>query len=92
MPKQYSIAEARNHLAEVVHEVERCGAVELTRRGKPVAVILSAEAYAQLEPRRRDFAAALAEFRSSHDLDELWADGDPFADVRDRSPGREPPW
>ncbi|MEW6569314.1 MAG: type II toxin-antitoxin system prevent-host-death family antitoxin, partial [Chloroflexota bacterium] len=41
MTKRYSIAEARQNLAAVVHELERRARIELTRRGKPVAVMLS---------------------------------------------------
>lgn len=48
MEKSYSIAEARNDLASIVHDVEGASAVELTRRGRPVAVLLSVEEYRRL--------------------------------------------
>jgi prevent-host-death family protein len=41
MSKRYSIAEARNNLASIVHELEVIDNIELTRRGKSVAVLLS---------------------------------------------------
>jgi antitoxin Phd len=41
MLEQYSIAKARNHFTSLVRAVERESATELTRRGKPVAVMLS---------------------------------------------------
>ena len=44
MSKSYSIAKARDQLAELVHRAEKGAAVELTRHGKPVAVILSKQA------------------------------------------------
>jgi antitoxin Phd len=53
--KQYSIAEARDRLPALVHEVEENGPVELTRRGKPVAVVLSMQEYERLQPRRVGF-------------------------------------
>ena len=39
----YSIAEAPDQLSRVVHQAEEDGPVELTRRGKTVAVVVSAD-------------------------------------------------
>ena len=42
MNTTYSIAEARNQFADLIHKVEEKGEpVQVTRRGEPVAVILS---------------------------------------------------
>lgn len=41
MVKRYSIAEAQDSLANLVHEAEGGTRVELTRDGRPVAMILS---------------------------------------------------
>ena len=49
MSKAYSIAEARNQLSRVVHEAEDGAGVELTRRGKPVAVVLSIKEFRRLQ-------------------------------------------
>lgn len=90
MTKQYSIAKARDNLARVVHEVERGRRVELTRRGKPVAVLVSAAEYGRLAGTPPSFLQALHEFRERMKLAEL--DIDPEAiwgGLRDRSPGRE---
>lgn len=38
MVKKYSITEARDNFTSVIHEAEKGTQVELTRRGKPVAV------------------------------------------------------
>jgi prevent-host-death family protein len=86
---QYSIAQARDQLTQLVHQAEQ-GPVELTRRGKRVAVILSAEAYDRLLVPKSDFWTSLVKFRER--LVEANIDIDPdevFKDVRDRSPGRE---
>ncbi len=92
MERQYSIAQARDHLAGIVHEVERGSPVELTRRGKPVAVILSLHEYRRLaSEKKRDFWEAVEEFRRSVDPRDLEGP-DPFEGVRDRSPGREFEW
>jgi antitoxin Phd len=52
MPKTYSIAEARHNLAAIVHEAERQSPVALTRRGEPVAVLLSIQEYQPLARER----------------------------------------
>lgn len=79
MGKQYSIAQARDHLPGIVHEVERGAPVELTRRGKPVAVILSLQDYRRLSSGRIDLWQAIEP--------EEWLEG-----VRARSPGRPFEW
>jgi antitoxin Phd len=91
MSKRYSIAEARNSLPALVHDAEKGTPVELTRRGKPVAVLISADEYARLAHGRPDLWSALREFRKRHDPLDLDVDAI-FADVRDRSAGREVKW
>lgn len=67
MTKQYSIAEARNQLSKVVHEAEGTGSVELTRRGQPVAVVLSLSEYRRLVTRpARPFWKAIEDLRAEH--------------------------
>ena len=93
MTKKYSIAEARDNLPGVIHEAEGGVRVELTRRGKPVAVLLGVEAYERLAEGRRAFWEAYEEFRRQFDLAELAIDPEEvFAGVRDASPGREFSW
>jgi len=89
MPKRYSIAQARHNLAAIVHELDTASPVELTRRGEPVAVLLSTAAYQRLLPAPASFWAAYSAFRTGPASDELAGHADPFADVRDRSLGRE---
>lgn len=60
---QYSIAQARDHLTQLVYQAEQGKPVELTRRGKRVAVILSAEEYDRLLPPKSDFWTSLVKFR-----------------------------
>lgn len=90
--RQYSIAQARNSLPALVHEAEEGTPVELTRRGKPVAVLLSSDEYQRLASGRIDFWSAYARFRESADLDGLDLDPSLFEDIRDRSPGRDVEW
>ncbi len=88
MSKSYSIADARRNLPSLVREVERGETVEFTRRGKPVAVLLSKNNYAVLSGTGKDLWSAIQEFRSQVDLGELQID-EVFRDVRDQSPGRD---
>lgn len=44
-----SIAEAKNCLPALIHQVETGEAVTITRRGKPVAVMMSVEAYERVQ-------------------------------------------
>ncbi len=87
MPRDVSIAEARNHLPALVHAVEEGPAVRLTRRGEPVAVLVSLAEYERLRPRRLDLWRAIEDFRERTDLSDLDVD-EIFGGVRDPSPGR----
>ncbi len=89
-PRQYSIAQARDRLPGIVHEVERGAPVELTRRGRPVAMIVSLRQFQRLASNRNDFWTALERFRASVELEQLGIEPELFEGVRDPSPGREP--
>ena len=92
MLEQYSIAKARDHFTSLVRTVERESAVELTRRGKPVAVMLSIQEYKRLSTRQAGFWEAYSAFRERVNLQELGIEPDTFDGLRDRSPGREVRW
>jgi prevent-host-death family protein len=90
MARRVSLAEARDHLTGLVRDVERGNKVELTRRGKRVAVLVSASEYDRLRSPRTDVVSALRAWRAN-----LPADFEGFPDtdaLRDPSPGRESPW
>jgi prevent-host-death family protein len=89
MTKRYSIAEARASLPALIDEVEAGTEVELTRRGKPVAVVVSRQAFDRMRAEPPRFTEAYAAFLSRFDLNEVGVDGDVFEDVRDRGPGRD---
>jgi PHD/YefM family antitoxin component YafN of YafNO toxin-antitoxin module len=63
----------------------------LTRRGKPVAVLISVAEYERLSRGRPDLWSLLKAFRERNELEEIDVE-EIFADVRDRSPGREVKW
>ena len=89
MPKTYSIAEARHNLAAIVHEAERQSSVALTRRGEPVAILLSMHEYQRLLAKETRFWDAYTAFRTSVDLTQLDIEPNVFHGVRDPAPGRE---
>lgn len=88
MLRDLSIAQARNQLPALVHSVESGPPVRLTRRGKPVAVLLSIREYDRIRPPRPDLWQAIGAFRREADLAALDVD-EVFRGVRDGSPGRE---
>lgn len=90
--KQCSIAEARNHLAAIVHDLETSPSIQLTRRGRPVAVLLAIEEYERLLTGTREFWEGYEAFRAVVDLAHLGIEPAVFEGSRDRSPGREVIW
>ncbi len=46
----WPLQDAKNKLSELLDTVLKHGAQTITRHGKPVAVVISAEAYAHLQP------------------------------------------
>jgi prevent-host-death family protein len=92
MADKYSIAEARQNLAALVHDLEKKERIELTRRGEPVAVLLSIHAYRRLAAPKTAFWDAYEAYRQSHDLAALDITPEVFEGVRDQTPGREMDW
>jgi len=90
--KSYSIAKARDNLAAIVRDVERTSTIELTRRGKPVAVLLSVGEYRRLLAGKKNFWDAYSEFRDEVDPQRLDIEPKVFEGLRDVSPGRETNW
>lgn len=82
--RQYSISEAKNRLPALVHDAEKGASVELTRRGRPVAVLVSLRRLDQLERKVPDLWEALMAFRSRHRLGGV---AKALIGLRDRSPG-----
>ncbi|HXU34265.1 MAG TPA: type II toxin-antitoxin system Phd/YefM family antitoxin [Thermoanaerobaculia bacterium] len=94
MSKRYSIAEARENFTTMVNEAEKGERVELTRRGQPVAVLMSLAEYGQLAEGKRSFWESYQDYLRRHPpADPSGIDiGDAFEGVRDPSPGRDFSW
>ena len=89
MQKQFSIAEAKNRLPAIIHYVEKGPYVKLTRRGKPVAVLLSIQEYERLSRKYTGFWKAVSEFRRKIDDEGIDISDSDFKELRDLSTGRE---
>jgi prevent-host-death family protein len=88
MSKSYSVADARAHLPEILDEVEAGKDVQLTRRGRPVALVLSPERYEMLCSEHTNFGDAYHAFLSRHTAEEVGLEPGFFDSLRDREPGR----
>ena len=95
MLTEISLSEARANLADTLRRVEQQGEPAfISRRGEPVAVLLSLAQYERLRSGASSgLAGRLAAWRELH-ADALRADDadDFLAGVRDASPGREFAW
>ncbi len=89
MSKKYSIAEARSNLPKIVDEAEAGGEVELTRRGKPVAVIISHRQMERLRHERPRFADVYKAFLRKHSLKDIGAEDNFFQAARKKAAGRK---
>lgn len=89
MSQRYSIAEARSRLPKIVDQAESGVEVELTRRGRPVAVLVSHREFERLRGKRQHFADAYRKFLMTHSLQEIGVDDDFAAFLRDKTSGRK---
>jgi prevent-host-death family protein len=89
MTERFSISQARDKLTSLVRRVEAKRPIELTRRGKTVAVLMSADEYRRLTAGEHSFWEAYQIFRTGVDLQESAITADDFANLRDPAPGRD---
>ncbi len=89
MSQKYSVAEARSHLPAILDQAEAGMEIELTRRGKPVAVVLSSQDFQRLRGQRPRFGDAYENFRRNYPIQKIGLeDGFPVVQ-RDKDPGRK---
>ena len=90
MTNRHSIAEAQRNLPALIREAENGNEVELTRRGEPVAMLISYRAFRHLTSIRRGFVAAYRDFTINIAISNLELNPDElFGDVREETEGRE---
>ena len=88
MSKRYSIAEARSNLPIIVDQAEAGQEIELTRRGKPVAVVISLREFEKLQDERTSFVDTYKRFLKSHPLRDVGLDEGFFDAHRNKDVGR----
>jgi prevent-host-death family protein len=72
--RRYTIADARTNLPTIVDQAEAGLRVELTRRGRPVAVVVSLREFERLRAGRPRFGDAYRAFRNKYSLKEVGVD------------------
>jgi len=88
MQRSYSIADARSKLAEIIDDVAGGEDIEIVRRGKKVAVLVSPARYARMAGEKTAFGDAYDAFMKGRDLKTFGLTPDEIEEIRDRSPGR----
>ena len=84
------ILHATSRPPALVREAENGKEVELTRRGEPVAMLISYRAFKHLTSIRRGFIAAYRDFTTNIDISNLELNPDElFGDVREEIGGRD---
>ena len=88
MNRRVSVAEAKNKLPSIIHEVEGGSVIEITRYGKPVAMVIPERDYKSIGAIGQGFWASLKKVRSLLKSEVVTLDEGDFRDLRDPSPGR----
>jgi prevent-host-death family protein len=89
--KTSTIAEAKNNLSQLIHQLESDEAIHLTRHGKPVAVMLSEANYQKLTHKENSLYQAIQQWRNKLEDDSALTDTE-LKDLRTASHGREFSW
>lgn len=87
---QASIAEAKNTFPRLVQQAEAGEKINITRRGRPVAVLLSTQAYERLIAPKPALSEFLRTWREEMRTASIpFADESVFTNLRDNAAGRE---
>ncbi len=92
MMPSFPISEALAHFAQIIHDLKLVSRVEVTRRGWPVAILISVEEFEKLRSGNVGFASAYDAFRGTVDLVEARIEPEVFESLRDASSGWEMSW
>ncbi|HET6284075.1 MAG TPA: type II toxin-antitoxin system prevent-host-death family antitoxin [Polyangia bacterium] len=91
MSKSYSVADARANLPDILDDVEAGREVQLTRRGQPVAVVISPSRYEALRSQHANFGDAYRAFVGRFRPEDIGLEPDFFDSIRDQTPGTSGP-
>ncbi len=89
--KTSTIAEAKNNLSQLIHQLESDEAIHLTRHGKPVAVMLSEANYQKLTRKNNGLYQAIQQWRSQLEGDGALTEAE-LKQLRDASQARKFSW
>jgi antitoxin Phd len=92
MDKTVSVAEAKNNLPSIIHEVEQGATVKITRHGKSVAVVVRQQNYEQMKEKGQNFWESLGKFRKLLLAEGIVFKESDFIDLRDDTAGRSFSW
>jgi antitoxin Phd len=92
MDKTVSVAEAKNKLPAIIHEVEQGAMVKITRHGKAVAVMVPQEYYEQKLAKGPDFWESLGKFQNLLSSEGITFTDEDFMDLREATTGRSFNW
>ncbi len=93
MMKTSTIAEAKNNLSHLIHQLETEDSIQLTRYGKPVAVMMSEAQYKKLTSPAKSLNSAILNWRSQLDEpSDIGLSEDELKSIRTESVGREFSW
>jgi len=91
--KTSTIAEAKNNLSHLIHQLEVEEPIHLTRYGKPVAVMMSENQYQKLISPSKNLNLAILNWRSQLDEDsDVGLTDIELNVIRKESAGREFSW
>ncbi len=89
MAKSYSVADARAYLPAILDDVEAGKEIELTRRGRTVAIVISSKKCEALRREQANFAAGYHAFVDWHLVAEIGLEADFFESLRDQATGHK---
>jgi prevent-host-death family protein len=100
MARRRAIGDDKGALATLVREAEGGTPIELTRNGRPVAVLVSVDEFKRLQngrtegvspeqEKKESFWTLYQEFLKKYPIEEYGYDPSDFEGLRDPSPGRE---
>lgn len=89
--KTSTIAEAKNNLSQLIHQLDSDEAIHLTRHGKPVAVMLSEANYQKLTQKNNGLFQAIQQWRGQLNSDSALTDAE-LKQIREAGQEREFSW
>ncbi|CAA6814386.1 MAG: Unknown protein [uncultured Thiotrichaceae bacterium] len=91
--QSFSIADARSQLPKIIHTVEKGDITQLTRRGEPVAVLLSLREYeALILPGKGSLLHAFNAYKALRQVTDDNLTNQEIDSWRSKETGRKLPW